>query len=146
MDTNLIITGALALVALILILKFSGKFFKILLTILLIGGLFVFGYLYLNDIKSINDLHNKYCNNLSDRKDSLKCVCIVKPIEEDFNYRLSPQKIENMNNKTFVFELSRSLINKRSEIISKLKENNALNLLDEFKKDLKIPDLKANEN
>jgi acyl carrier protein len=141
MDTNLILTGAIAVVLLFLILKFSGKIFKFIFILLLIAGLGIFGYLYLNDIRNIDDLHAKYCNNPSDRKDSLKCVCIVQPIEEDFKYRLSPQKLESMDSKAFVFELSRSLVNKRSEIIEKLKENDALNLLDEFKKDIGIPNI-----
>jgi hypothetical protein len=141
MDTNLILTGVIAVVLLFLILKFSGKIFKFIFILLLIAGLGIFGYLYLNDIRNIDDLHAKYCNNPSDRKDSLKCVCIVQPIEEDFKYRLSPQKLENMDSKAFVFELSRSLVNKRSVIVEKLKENDALNLLDEFKKDIGIPNI-----
>jgi hypothetical protein len=141
MDTNLIITGVVAVVLFFLIFKFAGKIFRIIFTILLVIGLFVFGYLYLNNIRNIQDLHAKYCNDPSNRKDSLKCVCIVQPIEEDFQYRLSPQKLESMDAKSFVFELSRSLVNKREVIVSRLKENNALDLLNEFKNDLKIIDL-----
>jgi hypothetical protein len=141
MDTNLIITGIIAIVLIFIILKFAGKIFKIIFIFLLIIGLFIMGYLYLNDIRSMNDLHARYCNNPTDKKDSLKCVCIVQPIEEDFKYRISPKKLEKMDSKSFVFELSRSLVIKRDVIVSKLKENDALNLLDEFKRDLKIVDL-----
>ncbi|MCD4792818.1 MAG: hypothetical protein K8R54_06280 [Bacteroidales bacterium] len=135
MDTNLIIIIAIALVLFFLIIKFAKKLIKFVLILILLIGLGIFGFLYFNDISNINDLHAKYCDNLSDKKDSLKCVCIVQPVEEDFTTRLSKEEIDNMNNVKFAKELSVSLFNKRKIIKEKLKENNALNLLDEFKKD-----------
>ncbi len=141
MDTKLIVIGIIAIVLFFLIIKFSGKLLKIILIIIFFAVLGVFGYLYLSDIKNMNDLHAKFCNNPDNKNDSLKCVCIVMPIEEDFRYRLSPQKIENMDSKVFAFELSKSFINKRNVIVQKLKDNNALSLLDEFKKDINFVDL-----
>ena len=135
MDTNLIIIVIIAIVLFFLIIKFAKKLIKFVLIFILLIGLGIFGFLYFNDINTINDLHAKYCNNLSDKKDSLKCVCIVEPIEDDFNSRFSKEEMDNMNSGKFALELTKSIKNKRKIIKEKLKENNALNLLDEFKKD-----------
>ncbi len=106
-----------------------------MLVILLVVGLGIYAFLFLNGIDSIDDLHNKYCENLSERNDSLKCVCIVKPIEDDFNSRFTQEEIDDMNSLKFTAELSVSLVKKSKTIKEKLKENNALDLLDEFKQD-----------
>jgi len=135
MDTNYIIAGVIGIVIIFLIIKFAKKIFTALLIIVAIAGLSVAGYIYYFNMNSINDLHEKYCNDLSKRNDSLKCVCIIQPLEDDFNSRLSKDEIDNMTNVIFIKELSISMVNKRKVIKEKLKENNALNLLDEFKKD-----------
>jgi len=135
MDTNHIIIAVVAIVVLFLIIKFAKKVIKFILVTLLVVGLGIYAFLFLNGIDSIDDLHNKYCENLSERNDSLKCVCIVQPIEEDFQNRFTQEEIDNMNSLKFTAELSVSLVKKSKTIKAKLKENNALDLLDEFKKD-----------
>lgn len=135
MDTNQIIIAVVAVVLLILVIKFAKKVIKFVLITVLVVGLGIYAFLFLNGINSIDDLHNKYCENLSERNDSLKCVCIVQPIEEDFQNRFSQEEIDNMNSLKFTAELSVSLVKKSKTIKAKLKENNALNLLDEFKQD-----------
>ncbi len=135
MDTNYLIFGAIIIVLIYLILKFAKKFVKLILLLVVIVSLGLFGYLYYFDISNLNDLHSKYCENIDMKKDSLKCVCIVQPIEEDFKTRLSDDKIKNMTKIEFAKELSISLKNKRKVIISKLKENKSLHLLKEFKSD-----------
>lgn len=135
MDTNYIIAGVIGIVIIFLVIKFAKKIFTALLIIAAIAGLSVAGYIYYFNMNSINDLHEKYCKDLSNKKDSLKCVCIIQPLEEDFNERLSEEEMNNMTNVIFIKELSISMVNKRKVIKEKLKENNALNLLDEFKKD-----------
>lgn len=136
MDTNQIIIAVVAIVVLILIIKFAKSVIKFVLVTLLVVGLGIYAFLFLNGIDSIDDLHNKYCENLSERNDSLKCVCIVQPIEEDFQSRFSQEEIDNMNSLKFTAELSVSLVKKSKTIKEKLKENNALDLLDEFKQDI----------
>ncbi len=136
MDTNQIIIAVVAIVVLILIIKFAKSVIKFVLVTLLVVGIGIYAFLFLNGIDSIDDLHNKYCENLSERNDSLKCVCIVQPIEEDFQSRFSQEEIDNMNSLKFTAELSVSLVKKSKTIKEKLKENNALDLLDEFKQDI----------
>jgi energy-coupling factor transporter transmembrane protein EcfT len=136
METNHIIAIVVALVLFIIIIKFAKSVVKFILIFLLVIGLGIYAFLHFNKISNINDLHNKYCNNLSDKKDSLKCVCIVKPIEEDFSIRFSKEEAENMNTLKFTKELSVSFIKKSKEIKTKLKENNALDLFEEFKQDI----------
>lgn len=135
MDTNLIITVVIAIVLFFLIIKFAKKLIKLVLIIILAAALGLFGFLYLNQINTIDDLHAKYCDDLSVKKDSLKCVCIITPLQEDFQVRFTQEEMDNMNSVHFAKELSVSLFNKRKEISQKLKENKAENLLDEFKKD-----------
>ncbi|MCF6365635.1 MAG: hypothetical protein L3J35_05470 [Bacteroidales bacterium] len=135
MDTNQIIIAVVAVVLLILIIKFAKKVIKFVLITVLVVGLGIYAFLFLNGINSIDDLHNKYCENLSERNDSLKCVCIVQPIEDDFKSRFTQEEMDEMNSIKFTAELSLSLVKKSKVIKAKLKENNALNLLDEFKKD-----------
>ena len=135
MDTNLIIIIVIAIVVFFLIIKFAKKLFKFVLIIVLIAALALFGFLYLNKIKTINDLQTKYCEDFSNKKDSLKCVCIVGPLHDDFQERFSKEEMNDMNSVQFAKELSVSLFNKRKIITQKLKENKAEGLLDEFKKD-----------
>ena len=135
MDTNLIIIVGIAIVLFFLILKFAKKLIKFVLIIVLAAGLALFGFLYLNKIDSIADLEAKYCEDKTNEKDSLKCVCIVNPVQEDFQIRFTQDEMDNMSSIQFAKELSVSLFNKRKEISHKLKENKAENLLDEFKKD-----------
>ena len=135
MDTNHIIIAVVAIVVLILIIKFAKKAVKFVLITLLVIGLGIYAFLFLNGINSIDDLHHKYCENLSERNDSLKCVCIVQPIEDDFNSRFTQEEMDEMNSLIFTVELSKSLVKNNKTIKAKLKENNALDLLDEFKQD-----------
>ncbi len=136
MDTNYIIAGVIGIVIIFLIIKFAKKIFTALLIIAAIAGLSVAGYIYFFNMNSINDLHDKYCKDFSNKKDSLKCVCIIQPLEDDFNERFTEGQRDSMSSVIFLKELSVSLVKKRNIIKDKLKENNALNLLDEFKKDL----------
>lgn len=133
MDTNYIIAGVIGIVIIFLIIKFAKKIFTALLIIVAIVGLSIAAYVFYFNVNSINDLHEKYCNDLSKRNDSLKCVCIIQPLEDDFNSRFTTAQMDSMSNVVFMKELSISLIKKRKVIKEKLKENNALNLLDEFK-------------
>jgi hypothetical protein len=136
MDKETIIIGAVAFIALIIVVRFlTKKAFKIFLTLLIAAAVGLFGYIYLTGIHTIAGLEKKYCNNMSDRTDSLKCVCIVQPISDDFHERFSEAQLDSMNSVTFATELSKALIHKRSVINAKLKENNALHLLDDFKND-----------
>jgi len=135
METNYIIAGVIGIVIIFLVIKFAKKIFTALLIIIAIAGLSVAGYIYYFNMNSIDDLHKKYCEDFSNKKDSLKCVCIIQPLEKDFIERLSEEERENMTNVIFIKELSISMVNKRTIIKQKLKENNALNLLDEFKRD-----------
>ncbi len=135
MDTNNIIIAVVAIVVLILIIKFAKSVIKFVLVILLVVGLGIYAFLFLNGIDSIDDLHNKYCENLSERNDSLKCVCIVQPIEEDLRFRYTDNQLDSMSSATFKTQLMFSLGKKSIKIKKKLQENNALNLLDEFKQD-----------
>ncbi len=143
MDKETIIIGAIALVILIIIVRFlTKKAFKILLVVILLAAGGLFGYIYLTGIHTISALEEKYCNDTSDKTDSLKCVCIVQPIADDFHQRFSEEQLDSMNSVTFAKELSRALFNKRSVINSRLKENNAMHLLKDFKDDFKDDFLK----
>ncbi|NOZ35770.1 MAG: hypothetical protein GXO80_10790 [Chlorobi bacterium] len=136
MDKETIIIGAIALVILIIIVRFlTKKAFKILLIVILLAAGGLFSYIYLTGIHTISALEEKYCNDTSDKTDSLKCVCIVQPIADDFHQRFSEEQLDSMNSVTFAKELSRALFNKRSIINSKLRENNAMHLLKDFKDD-----------
>ncbi len=138
MDKETIIIGAVALIILIIVVRFlTKKAFKILLVVILLAATGLFGYMYLTGIHTISGLEDKYCNNFDNKTDSLKCVCIVQPISNDFHSRFSDEELENMNEVTFAKELSKALINKRKEIKLKLKENNASHLWDDFKDDWK---------
>ena len=138
MDKETILIGAIALIILIIIVRFlTKKAFKILLVVIILAAAGLFGYIYLTGIHTIKGLEEKYCNDKSDRTDSLKCVCIVQPISDDFHSRFSDEELENMNEVTFAKELSKALINKREVIREKLKENNASDLLKDFKDDWK---------
>lgn len=135
METNQIIAAVLGIIIIFLVIKFAKKIFTALLIILGIAILSIGAYVYYYDMNSINDLHEKYCSDLSNRKDSLKCVCIIAPLEEDFKSRFTKEKMDTMSNIVFIKEISISLVKKRKIIKAKLKENNALHLLDEFKKE-----------
>ena len=136
MDKETIIIGAIALVILIIVVRFlTKKAFKILLVVILLAAAGLFGYIYFSGIHTISALEDKYCNNPSNKTDSLKCVCIVQPISDDFHERFSKEQLDSMSTLTFAKEISKALINKRSVINSKLKENNAMHLLKEFKND-----------
>ncbi len=138
MDKETIIIGAIALIVLIIVVRFlTKKAFKILLVVILLAAAGLFGYIYLTGIHTIAGLEEKYCNDPSNTTDSLKCVCIVKPVSEDLHSRFSEDELENMNEVMFAKELSKALINKRKEIKLKLKENNASHLWDDFKDDWK---------
>ncbi len=146
MDKETIIIGAIALIVLIIIVRFlTKKAFKILIVVILLlaGGLF--GYIYLTGVHTISGLEERYCSNPDNKSDSLKCECIVKPISEDFHTRFTEEELENMNEVTFAKELSKALINKRKIINSKLKENDALHLLKEFRDDFLKDKLKISE-
>ncbi len=136
MDKETIIIGAIALVILIIVVRFlTKKAFKILLVVILLAAAGLFGYIYLTGIHTVAGLEAKYCENYDNRTDSLKCVCIVQPISDDFHSRFSDKELENMDELTFAKELSKALINKRAVIKEKLKENNAMHLLKDFKDD-----------
>lgn len=135
MDTNLIVAGVIGVVIIFLIVKFAKKLLGAALIVVAVLVLGVVGYIYYFNLSSMNDLHAKYCENVSNKNDSLKCVCIIEPLEDDFNARLSEDEIKNMSTQVFLKELSISLFNKRKTINNKLKENNALHLLDEFKRE-----------
>jgi len=138
MDKETLIIGAIAFIAIIIIVRFlTKKAFKILLVVILLAAAGLFGYMYLTGIHTIAGLEKEYCENKSDITDSLQCVCIVQPISDDFHNRFSEEELENMNEVMFAKELSKALINKRKEIKLKLKENNASYLWDDFKDDWK---------
>lgn len=128
MDTNLIIAGAIGIVIIFFIIKFAKKLIGAALIVIAILALGVAGYIYYFDLSSMNDLHAKYCEDLSNKNDSLKCVCIIEPLEEDFNTRKIDS--DNISKEVFIKELLISFKNKRNVINEKLKENNALHLLD----------------
>ena len=140
MDTNLIIIIVIAIVLLFLILRFAKKVLRFILIVVLAGALALFGFLYLNKVDSVADLETKYCEGPTNEKDSLKCVCIVQPIKDDFYERFSKDERDEMGSVQFAKELSVAMVNKRQEILQKLKENKAENLFDEFKKDLLLND------
>ncbi len=136
MDKETLIIGVIALVILIIIVRFlTKKAFKILIVVILIAAAGLFGYIYLTGIHTIAGLEDKYCSDFSDKTDSLKCACIVQPISDDFHERFTEGQLDSMNSVTFAKEISKALINKRSVINAKLKENNAMHLLKDFKDD-----------
>jgi len=135
MDTNHIIIAVVAIVVLILIIKFAKKVIKFVLVTILVIGLGIYAFLFLNGIDSIDDLHYKYCENLSERNDSLKCVCIVQPIEDDFNSRFTQEEMDGMNTFRFTSEIFISLFNKRKDIASNTKQYKNESLLEDFKED-----------
>ena len=138
MDKETFIIGAIALVALIIVVRFlTKKAFKILLVVILLAAAGLFGYIYLTGIHTIAGLEKKYCEDTSDKTDSLKCVCIVKPVKDYFYEKFDSTQVNNMNEVMFAKELSKALINKRKEIKLNLKENNASHLWDDFKDDWK---------
>ncbi|NPA68852.1 MAG: hypothetical protein GXO50_09625 [Chlorobi bacterium] len=137
MDKETIIIGAVALIVVLTVVRYiTKKAFKILLALIVLFAAGLFSYIYLTGIHTVAGLEERYCEDLSDIKDSLKCVCIVQPVSEDFHERFSDEELENMNEITFAKELSKALFNKRKIINEKLKENNALHLLKEFKDDI----------
>lgn len=146
MDKETIIIGAVALIILIIVIRFlTKKAFKILLVIVLLAAGGLFGYIYLTGIHTIRALEDKYCNNFENKTDSLKCVCIIQPISDDFHSRFTDEDLKNMDEVIFAKELSKSLYNKRSVINQKLKENNAMHLLKDFKNDFFKDKLKISE-
>ncbi len=136
MDIENILIGVVALIVVIVVVRFlTKKVFKIVLSLIVLIALGLFGYIYMTGVHTIGALEEKYCSGTDNKADSLKCVCIVQPISEDFHERLSAEELEEMNSIDFAKELSKSLVRKRTVIQAKLKENNALHLLDDFKKD-----------
>lgn len=135
METNHIIAAIIGIVIIFLVIKFAKKIFTAFLIVIGIAGLSIAAYIYYYDMNSINDLHEKYCEDPSNKKDSLKCVCIIQPLEDDFNSRFTQEKIDTMSHVVFIKEISISLVKKRKFIKAKLKENNSLYLLDEFKRE-----------
>ncbi len=136
MDIENILIGVVALIVVIVVVRFlTKKVFKIVLSLIVLIALGLFGYIYMTGVHTIGALEEKYCSDTDNKADSLKCVCIVQPISEDFHERLSAEELEEMNSIDFAKELSKSLVRKRTVIQAKLKENNALHLLDDFKKD-----------
>ena len=151
MTLKYIIIGIVVLIAIILIIKFvAKKIFKVLAIVIILAGVALYGFFKFgsdeNDIKfmeiltkySIQDLENVYCKEGVSRTDSLKCYCIIKPISTDLHSRFSESELNDLQKKRLRFakEIIKSISNKKSEIKEKLKDNNALHLLDEFKQDL----------
>ncbi len=152
MIVKYLIIGVVVLIVVILIIKFIAKsIFKVLAIGIILGGLGLYGFFKLgsneNDVKfseiltgySIQDLEQVYCKNNVSRTDSLKCICIIKPIANDLRNRFTESELNNFKKRRLKFakEIIISVKNKKSEIKAKLKENNALHLFDEFKRDLK---------
>ena len=136
MDKETLIIGAIAFIAIIIIVRFlTKKAFKILLVVIFLAAAGLFGYMYLTGIHTIEGLEEEYCENKSDKTDSLKCVCIVQPISDDFHERFTEGQLDSMSELNFAKELSKALYNKRNVINQKLKENNASHLLKDFKDD-----------
>ncbi len=154
-----LIVGIVALVVVILILKFAAKnIVKLLGLAVVLAGLGLYLFLKVGnndkDIKfaevlteyTIDDLHGAYCTDKTLKADSLKCVCIIEPLYDDIHERFNATEIEQMRRKRIKFatELVRSYQNKKEVIKQKLKENKAEGLLDEFKDDIINRKFKAN--
>lgn len=160
MIVRYVIIGVVVIIAVVLVFKLLVKnIFKVLALGVIIIGLALYGFFILgsdeNDIKfieilskySIRDLEDVYCKDNVSKTDSLKCVCIIKPISNDLHNRFSESELNNLEKKRLKFakEIFVSFRNKKTEIKTKLKENNSLHLFDEFKRDLIHKNLNTSE-
>lgn len=151
MEINFIIIIVIAIIVLIIAIKFIAKaVIKITAVAAIIAGLLIFLFLRIghnpNDVNfgevitqySISDLEQIYCNNQESKSDSLKCVCIIQPISNDLNSRFSKEELNELEKHRIKFaaELIKSINNKKNIIKTKLKKNNAIGLLKEFKDEL----------
>ncbi len=149
MGINVIIV-IVGVVALFVIIKFIAKtIFKLALAAIVIAAIALFLFLKVgNSSKDINlgeivmsysiaDLENAYCDS-GNKSDSLKCVCIIKPISDDLNSTYNSEELKDLQNHRIKFAAAivKAFNNKKELIKSKLKENNAGDLFSDFKNDL----------
>jgi hypothetical protein len=156
MSTNLIVI-IVAIVIILILLKYVTKTaVKIAAIVVVLVGLGLFIFLKAghtaDDINfsdavteySISDLKQIYCESKANKSDSLKCICIIQPISEDLSSRFTQEELDDLEKHRLKFakELIKSINNKKDIIKAKLKENNANELLKEFKEDLLNKNLK----
>jgi len=149
MGTNVIIV-IVGVIALFIIIKFIAKtIFKLVLAAIIIAALALFLFLKVgNSSKEINygeivmsysiaDLENAYCDS-GNKSDSLKCVCIIKPISDDLHSTYNSEELDDLQKHRIKFAAAivKAFNNKKEVIKLKLKENNADKLFLDFKNDL----------
>ncbi len=145
-----IIIIIIAIIAALAIVKLVTKnIIKVLAIIVVLIGLLLYLFVVFGSdekIKfkdvlteySIDDLQNIYCKEGVSYPDSIKCKCIIKHINDDLHSRFSNSEINKLKSKRLklAVEILKSYNNKKSIIKEDLKRNNALHLLDDFKKEI----------
>ena len=141
-DTNtLIAIGIIIVVAIILIRFIAQIFFRFIGVLLLLGVAAYFLFFWNGGLLDVGnkdfilyELEEKYC-----REDNpVKCDCIIKPIKSDIESRYSSTQIaEFKKDKLKSFKVLYESVNrKKSEIKKCLEDKNALNIWDDFTKEI----------
>jgi len=149
-DYHILILIGVALLLIFLIIKLVSKtLFRIIgIALITIGlGIYIFqlrskspdSKLSVINTLSIDEIQLAYCRELITKDDSVKCTCIVDPICADMKLRFTETQLNEMKGKKIKFytELLISAKNQRSEIMEKLKANDAEQLFDEFIEEIK---------
>lgn len=149
MTWELIIVIGLAVLAIVIAFKLLKKIVKIVVSIAIIIAAVAGIYLYTDIFEqlgivnkqfefSVEQLENKYCTDIKDAKDSVKCYLIIKPICDEIRKKLTEKELNEIkhNKKETIKIIKEAIKNKKSEIQEKLKEQNALYLWNDFSKDI----------
>ncbi len=144
---------AIAIIAIVLIIRFLKKVIKKILiaTVVFVFGLyslFATGIYDFNDVNiknveynfSIEDLQNKFCKEDMNYRDSIKCYVIISPICEDIIKNYSQKELKQMEwNKYKMFiALKKTIKEKQNNIHENLKETNTLYIWNDFINDIEI--------
>ena len=146
-STQTIIIAIIALGLLILMIKFFKKIIRTILVLLVIAGFAFYIYAYSNILRgpdkhakySVDFLKEKFCSNMQNSKDSVKCYLIVMPIYNDINSKYTKEELNKIerNPVEYLRILNHSIKENKKEIMQNLAKNKQEQMWDSFISDLK---------
>lgn len=151
MDFNLslanIIVILLAIGIIFLIIKSLKKIIRAILIIITVLGLAYYVFIFSNMFKapgehskySIENIKDKYCTNMANHADSVKCFMIITPIYDDIKSQYTEEELlELERNPIEYFKMLNAAIKRnKGDIIKNLAKNKEEQIWDNFVNDLK---------
>ncbi len=150
----LVIIGAIIL--LIFIFSIFKKLIRTIFILIIVASLAFYVFVYSDMLRnpdkhakySIEYLKDKYCENLTTHKDSVRCEYIITPIYNDIKARYSDQELKNFERDPVKYFkiLKESIKRNKNDIVKNLTKDKEQQMWDDFVQDLRkdFPNLSYN--